>query len=362
MHAKFAPSGMARTVACPGSHNLIARALDAGAALPEGDTDASDEGTAAHWAASELLQGRVVEPGQLAPNGVPVDDEMQDGAILWEAALLPYRGELRPRVEQRIDIPRIHPECWGTPDYLQTTPGQVVIADYKYGHRFVDASENWQLLAYAAGALQGIWPSAKYTLMIVQPRSYHRSGQVRTWTINGDELSHYCAVMAAATRKAERHDAQCHAGPHCYKCRGRHICEAALHAEDAALDLAGDSAPLELSNLAKSARLRRVRRALKHLGEMESGLVEDLTQTIRNGESVPGWALEAGAGRERWAKPLDEVLALGAMFGVDVSKPGAITPNQARKAGLPADVVAGYSERPAGEIKLVEQDMRRMFR
>lgn len=361
-HAKFAPSSMARLVSCPGSLNLIARARDAGIALPDGETDSSEEGTAAHWVASELLQGRIVEPGQLAPNGVPVDDDMQDGAILWCEALGQYR-HVDECIEERIEIPRVHPECWGTPDYFcATTPGRIVVADYKYGHRFVDAFENWQLLAYAAGSVEGIWPSVTYALMIVQPRSFHRSGQVRTWTLSGDDLSHYCAVMATATRKAGSKDAECRVGPHCYKCPARHVCEAALHAEDAALELAGDSVPLILSNDAKSARLRRVRRAMKHLTEMESGLSEDIAQTIRNGESVPGWGLEAGAGRERWAKPLDEVLALGAAFGIDISKPGALTPNQARKAGLPAEVVAGYSERPAGEVKLVEVDARRMFK
>ena len=43
---------------------------------------------------------------------------------------------------------------------------------------------------------------------------------------------------------------------------------------------------------------------------------------------------------DRWAAPLDEVLGMAAMLGVDIAKPGALTPKQAIKAGLPAETVA----------------------
>jgi hypothetical protein len=42
------------------------------------------------------------------------------------------------------------------------------------------------------------------------------------------------------------------------------------------------------------------------------------------------------------------------MFGLDVSKPGAITPKQSVKLGVPAGVVAQMSDEPLGEWRLVE--------
>jgi hypothetical protein len=41
------------------------------------------------------------------------------------------------------------------------------------------------------------------------------------------------------------------------------------------------------------------------------------------------------------------------MMGIDISKPGAVTPKQAVKAGIPEAVVKTYSIEPQGEIKLV---------
>jgi len=51
-------------------------------------------------------------------------------------------------------------------------------------------------------------------------------------------------------------------------------------------------------------------------------------------------------------------------MGVDISKPGALTPTQAIKAGLPDTLIATYSERKAGGLKLVasnESRARRVF-
>ena len=89
-----------------------------------------------------------------------------------------------------------------------------------------------------------------------------------------------------------------------------------------------------------------------------------LLARIKQGAAIPGWMAQQGQGREKWAMPLPEVIALGQMMGVDISKPGAVTPKQAIKAGLPAELVKQYSETPFGEIKLVPDTVsasRRIF-
>jgi len=357
-HAPFAPSGLARVVACPGSFNLLRAA---GLTLDEDDTDASREGTAAHWVASEALYGRWYEVGALAPNGVAVTDEMAEGAEMWRDALFPTDRVFSGKAEQHIECPAIHHDCHGTPDFTYGPDnGQLLVADYKFGHRYVDPFENWQLIAYASGTMPEYYPTMRITLRIVQPRSYHRDGPVRDWVIDGDQLRDYVTRLRIACVAALEPGAKCVTGPQCYMCPARHVCEAALHMEQSALYLAGTSVPLDISVEAKAVRLRQVRRALDHLKQMESGLTDDLSARIRGGGTVPGFTLRAGAGREKWTKEVGEVVALGAVLGVDLSKPGVVTPNQARKAGVPDDMVAAYSERQSGSVSLVEVDVGKL--
>ena len=128
------------------------------------------------------------------------------------------------------------------------------------------------------------------------------------------------------------------------------------------MDLAGETVPLDLEPRAKARRLGQVRRALELLGYVESGIVEDLSNMIRTGGDVPGYGLESTAGRETWLRPVDEVVAMGGLFGVDLSKQGVITPAQARKAGVPDDVAKAYSERKSGAVKLVAMELKSIFK
>lgn len=353
-HAPFAPSGLARVVACAGSYNLIRVARATGMALDEDDTDASREGTAAHWVASEYLQhGAIASVGDLAPNGVAVTDEMIDGAYVYADAVRPYMDGCR--IEQHIECMVIHRDCHGTPDFTYgPTMGTLFISDYKFGHRYVSPERNWQLIAYALGTMVAYMPTVRVILQIVQPRAYHRSGQVRTWEIDGDQLRNYGMELSAAVYAAIEPDAVCTAGRHCYECPARHICESALSLEQDALALTGTSIPLDASLTAKAVRLRQVRQAADHLKQMESGLTEDLSAAIRRGENVMGWTLQSSAGREKWTRDATEIVALGTCMGLELGKTAVVTPNQASKAGLPDDIVAAYSERSAGSVSLVE--------
>ena len=362
-HAPFAPSGLARVVACPGSYNLIRASRAAGLTLDEDDTDASREGTAAHEVAARLAEhGELMPVGSLASNGVAVTEEMIEGAELWADTLAPYAGG---DFEKSIECMYVHRDCYGTPDYAYgPLDGTLYVADYKFGHRYVSAFENWQLIAYTIGRMPSYLPTVRVILQIVQPRSYHRDGPIREWVLSGYELRDYAGILHAACAAAEQPDAQCVTGSQCYQCPARTSCEAALHMEQSALYLSGSTIPLDASNEAKAVRLHQIRRASDHLKQMESGISESLTDAIRRGASVPGFTLKAGSGREGWTRPVEEVVALGACMGVELGKPAVITPNQARKAGIPADVVAGYSERSAGSVALVEDDgsvARRVF-
>ena len=61
------------------------------------------------------------------------------------------------------------------------------------------------------------------------------------------------------------------------------------------------------------------------------------------------------SGNEQWTVSIAEVLAVGESMGVDLSKPGILTPNQARKAGLDKEVVAQLATRNSSMV-LTKQD------
>lgn len=269
----------------------------------------------------------------------------------------------RLHVEEPVRIPSVHGENWGTPDawYYDTSKGTLFIWDMKFGHGFVDCFENWQILDYAAGILDslGIDGAAdqhiRVKMTIVQPRSYHRDGPVRSWSVMASDLRPYFNKLRAAAEAATSMAPVATVDPvrACKHCPGRHACEAFQRAAYTGFDVAMASAPLELSPHALGLELRMIQHYVKVLTARATGLEEQALATIRRGQIVPFFGVEQSAGREAWTRPVEEVIALGDMMGVALAKPGAITPKQAIKAGLPAEVVAQYSETPRGAIKLV---------
>ncbi|HWI05617.1 MAG TPA: DUF2800 domain-containing protein [Acidimicrobiales bacterium] len=359
-HAILAPSSAARWVACAGSVLLAAL-------YPETEeSPEAAEGTATHWAAQELLAGRAIDVGLVAPNGVVLSDEMAEGAEMYVDHIddtLKRFGLDRSalRVEQRVSISAIHSENWGTPDawFYDHATRTLVIFDFKFGHRFIEVFENWQLIDYAAGIVDGLGlddQATRVEFWIVQPRSYHRDGPVRSWSTVASDLRALWNKLRNAAEAAMRPGAACTPNPECEYCPGRHACEAAQNAAYRAADLARSSVPLELDAGAISLELRILQRAEQAIKARRTGLEEQALNRLKRGEAIPGLATESTTGREAWSKPVPEVVALGQLFSIDLVKPATITPAQARKAGLPAGIVAAYAERPARGLALVYDD------
>jgi hypothetical protein len=332
------------------------------------DAQSAAEGTAAHWAGSEILSGRLVDVGQVAPNGVVLNDEMIDAAELYSddvfAVLVGRDPASNLHVEERVDIGTINPQCFGTPDcwYFDPVASTLYVWDFKFGHKFVDAFENWQLIAYAAGVLDSLGVDGlndqqiTVALRVVQPRSYHYSGPVREWRVIASDLRPYFNRLTHAAAVALMPNPVATVNPACDNCNGRHACQALQRAALGACDLAGSSLPIDLPTDALGLELRYMKRAQAALDARISGLEESVMDKLRQGERVPFFAVAMSSGRERWSASIPEVIALGEMLGVSLAKPTAITPKQAIKAGVPADVVSAYSETPAGSPKLIVDD------
>lgn len=349
---------------CPGSHALEAL-------YPE-DTESPEarEGTAAHFYATEAVQGRVHAVGTVTPNGHPIDAEMIECGDIFVQDVRsvldqPYDTPSAFGVEQKLTMhARIHEDCEGTPDgyFFNLAARRYVGWDYKYGHSSNDPYRHAQLVCYAAGVFEahGLTDadvaSLSVSLRMVTPRHYRADGPVRQWNTDGVTLLREIARVREAAHAAKAPGAPTLTGPHCRDCSAIHACEANRRVGGYAMDLAGRSAPEVMPPDALGLELRNIDRALQRLKARRDGLAEVAMAALRGGARMPYYGIGHGSGREAWSVPLPEVFAMGDMMGVDLRKPAALTPKQARDAGVDATVTKAYSDIPRGAAKLVPVD------
>jgi hypothetical protein len=353
-HSIIAPSSAARRWQCPASTRLEA-------AYPEdGQSPAAAEGEAAHWAAAEMLQGRLVDIGQIAPNGVVLTQEMVEGADLYYDDVV---KTLKPggwSIEQQIRMPRVHPESFGTPDFAAwADPLRLFLYDYKFGHRVVEVYENPQLIEYVAGLLpENVDDRAiTVTVKIVQPRAFHRDGPVRSWTFRASDIRPQINVASNAAHEALADNPRAAVGTECRDCRARHACPTLQQAAYRDIETARGVQPLELPPAALALELALLRAGVERMSARLSGLEEQALSMLKAGKPIPGWAIEHGNGRQRWARPAAEVLAIGDMLGLKLGKPPEpVTPKQAVAAGLPPEMLTTLAETPRGEAKLARDE------
>ncbi len=344
------------------------------AAYPElEDSTASAEGTASHEIAETLIQCglamHVTESirtdivGNTASNGVIFTDEMFDAAWVYADDVLreSRKRGVMPHTEYRILAPYIHVESFGTVDGFLYDEAQheLLVWDYKYGFGVVEAFENWQAINYVSGLLDELGISGvtdQHTtvrIRIAQPRAFHQDGEVREWSILASELRGYFNVLSNNAHTALSEDATIHTGDHCRYCEALHACPAALKAGLDMFEVTGVPLPVELTPQNMGVQLSIIKRAKKQLEYLESAFEEQVKSSIRSGKIVPGWSVESSYGRLKWAKPIDEVIALGDMMGQDLRRPlEAITPVQAKALGVDEALINAYSEKPNTGLKL----------
>lgn len=368
-HSILPPSGAAAWRRCPMWVTMNQR-------YPKPDTPESQEGTAAHWVFGEMLAGRPMHDGLQAPNGVYVTAEMIEGGELV-CDVVAARGLRNPRVEVPVRCNYIHAQCWGTPDLSEYLPDQwcIEILDYKFGHKFVDEFENDQGIAYSAGLLEEldktldkgsglIDQSLKINFTVIQPRCFYKGSSVRTWSFMAHELRTHINLLATAAAKALEPNPVAITNAECGYCPGRHTCPALQQAAYSDAEFAVMSAPVELSPTAASLELKMLQRAQDRLDARVEGLREAVLAMARQGHRVPWHKVTQGDARTIWTHPPEDVIAVGQLMGVDIAKPGVLTPKQAAKAGIDDTVIKAYSITPPGAFKLEPDspaDARRVF-
>lgn len=362
------PSNAYRWGNCPNSWVLEAQ-------FPEDEGPEAREGTAAHHYATEAALGTFHEVGSLAPNGHPIDAAMVEGGNVFAALVMSTAALASPtallRVESRVFAhASIHPRVEGTPDaYLLDGVARVVhVFDYKYGFGGVDPFRLPQLICYLAG----VWEGSGYTredvaswtvhFHIVQPRHYTAEGPVKTWPATGAEMWALIDDWKARAERADDITSGLKVGPWCKHCTAIHVCEPARAAGGFAMDFAGRAIPAHLPPEALGLMLKLIGAAKAHLEALETGLEQEALASITNqGVRVPFWEVGHADTKERWNRPVAEVLAMGDALGVKLAKAREpVTPAQARKllAGVKVDpaVISSYRVRPQGKRKLVPVD------
>lgn len=327
-------------------------------------SEAAEEGTAAHWVAEMLLANTPVTVGSVTPNGITVTDEMVEGAELLADTIDARTHGWPLKIEQYVPIPFIDSETFGKPDVYAIAPGNfgIEIIDYKFGFKFVDEYFNLQGLLYALGILNSInvgwntWEKLNIAFTIVQPRCYGHGNPVRTHEYVLQEAVPYWRKLQAAAEAAKSPNPTATTGSHCGYCPGRHACSALQIAAYNDAEYSNQRTPLELSPAAAALELKLLMSALARLEARVDGLKELTIANIRAGKQVPYFRAEPGYGRQTWTLPEQQIIAMGQMFGKDLSKPGVVTPKQAEKAGVDPAVIKAYSQIPSTGFKLVAEN------
>lgn len=334
------PSGANVWMFCPLGLTMQARY---GRRYPASETAA--EGIAAHEALALHLQGVEEIPG-MASNGVAVDSDMM--RHVTEAADYVRALGGKALVEQPLALKLQTLTVAGKEDVvvLDADNKTTHVVEFKYGHRHVSTSDP-RLRVYGIAA-RHTFPRDRVVLHVIQPRDY-TAPTFRSEEFTPAAQNDFADEMVSALRLAHMPSPYAAAGSHCLDCPGRGNC-AEVRNWDMSDTVRGTD--LALPADAVAVELRLAQRAADLATARLKGLQDEAAHVIRSGGRVPGWSLQSSPGRERVANA-QGFKSLAQSFGVKVTREELITPNQAVKAGLPAELVKLYTTRSAGEPKLV---------
>jgi hypothetical protein len=357
-HSRLAPSSYGRLAHCRAAPIMEAM-------YPSEDSEATRSGKCAHHVAKLVLDGLPAPMigTQEQQFETEVTEEMIQGVQMYVDDIA---GELGAAwrnhlyAEERVDLSGLHPEAWGTLDARAQYPGHLFFWDFKYGHRYVDAFENWQLIAYSYPFVAALTPEEELTttvqFTIVQPRNFHPDGPIRRWTVKAHELRAYYNILAGWLAEAmDDHVAATPFPAACQDCSARHACVALRNAAYTAMDSTREAHAQNLPPEQLGIELARVEDLAALLDAYKTGLEEEAAGVLKRGASVPNYTMAPGRASLEWSLPPE---FLANELGDRIWKPRAvITPTQAKAQRLISDeLLAAYATRPPAALKLSRVD------
>jgi hypothetical protein len=305
-HAELGASSAHRWMACPGSVRLTA-------GLPEISSSYALEGTAAHALAALALNKRLPTATWIGTelHSIEVTEEMAEAVQLYVDAVETIVGERR--VEQKFSLAELNPPApmFGTADAIVYEPRDRLlhVIDLKYGRGVaVEVVGNPQLRYYALGALLAFERERQarvdaIRITIVQPRSPHPDGMVRSETVTYDELVGFAAELLDAARTTLDDNAALVPGEHCRFCRAAGVCPALKERATAVARVEFDALPADLPPVPETLPAEVLADILD-----KADILEDWLRSVRahvvhlleTGRTVPGWKLVPKRATRKW--------------------------------------------------------------
>ena len=344
-----------RVMNCPGSVALVQLAP------PSPSSTYADKGTLLHNLIAEILDTDTDPVSLIGTNyeGQILDQEMIDEKLQPALDLL---DKLDPdkvmalAVETRVGFGDYLPGAFGSCDVLGRMGDVAYVIDWKFGDGIaVDATENEQLMYYAAAAMrtpEAAWVfkgATSIECIIIQPPV------IRRWTTTPARIKQFEKDLKRAVKVASLPDAALKPGSHCKFCPAKPTCPAMTGAVDRALKVKLDAVDDEmLGKYASNAVLLQ-------------GWIDDLNalvQTkIEKGYKIPGWKLVAKRGTRKWAKEDDVVhwadgkgLEPREIYNTEIRSPAQMEKVlKKRKLTLPDELVVSVS---SGATLAAESDPR----
>lgn len=359
-HSLLAPSSYGRLAHCRAAPTMEF-------AYPSEDSPSSVEGRAAHLVAQLMIESDTVLPiGTVLDGNVEVTAEMIEAARMYAddiAVTLGANWQQKVRLEVPVTLKGLHEEAYGTPDAVAQFPKFLYVWDFKYGHRYVDAFENWQLIGYSFPFVENLTTeeelNTEVILTIVQPRNFHPDGPIRRWRIKAWELRAYYNTLRGWLNEAMLEPPTASPYPTaCQDCSARHVCVALRNAAYTSMDCARQAQAHGLTPDQLGHELLRVQDAAALLDAYRTGLEEEAEGAIRRGFPVPNFTMAPGRTSLEWALSEEMITDLAAGTGVSLHAPAKlITPTQARDRKLiSAEALEAYTRRPPGKLKLSRID------
>lgn len=332
-----------RFMACQGS-----RLLPVAPKASHENTEARDEGNAAHWMAQKAFAGVSIASLIDTPayNNYIMTAEMADHISQYLAAL--DCGDM--------EQPTVHGgKGWqvnGRADHIRDNlaTDTLTVDDLKYGWSLVDPYMNWTLLSHAIAHCKKTHRTPhEIILRIHQPRPYHPDGPLREWRLSYDELLKYAWELEQAMTNPG--DDLVTTIAHCGKCASLGICPAARQAGMNAIDATCIAFADDLPNHVLSRELDLLRTAESVISSRREALEELAAYRITRGAVVPFYAMTNQYANTRWKSGISPD-ALTAATGINCTKAGHITPAEAKRRGVSSVVIEALTERPQTGIKL----------